>query len=47
MNHPDFKRRIRKGGNDAAPKPELLRKGVLVIIEGKKGGMFSSAKQVS
>lgn len=46
MNHPDFKRNIKRGGSDGGSKPELLRKGVCVIVEGAKGGIARDAKKL-
>lgn len=46
MNHPDFKQRVKRGAGDGQTKPELLRKGVVVIVEGSKGGIARDAKKL-
>ena len=47
MNHPDFKERVRRGaGSGGQTKPELLRKGTVIIVEGAKGGIVRDAKKL-
>eukprot|EP00037_Helgoeca_nana_P024904 m.267516 g.267516 ORF g.267516 m.267516 type:complete len:895 (-) comp26783_c0_seq11:2144-4828(-) len=46
MNHPDFRERVRRGADSGSSKPELLRKGMVIIVEGAKGGLFRDAKKL-